>query len=215
LITGFQACLSSGTQQEFKLLAVAQPSGGQSYIPGTQEELDNIQQAAGKYPVTCLEGNKATLESVQNGMRECSWVHFACHGIQIASNPTESALLIAQSSRLTLSSIIKLSIPHADLAFLSACQTATGDKELQEESVHLAAGMLSAGYRSVIATMWTIMDTDAPQVASDVYKYLFKTSPPDASRAAEALHVAVRKLQEESGGKKSFLHWVPYIHIGV
>ncbi|KAJ6529941.1 hypothetical protein DFH09DRAFT_934658, partial [Mycena vulgaris] len=42
---------------------------------------------------------------------------------------------------------------------LSACQTARGAKGLQEESVHLAAGMLLAGYRGVIATMWSIMDT--------------------------------------------------------
>ncbi|KAJ6487356.1 hypothetical protein DFH09DRAFT_841575, partial [Mycena vulgaris] len=41
---------------------------------------------------------------------------------------------------------------------LSACQTARGAKGLQEESVHLAAGMLLAGYRGVIATMWSIMD---------------------------------------------------------
>jgi hypothetical protein len=75
--------------------------------------------------------------------------------------------------------------------------------------------MLSAGYRGVIATMWTIMDNDAPQVASDVYEHLFKVSPPDLARAAEGLHLAIQKLHQRSGGKKSFLHWVPYIHIGV
>lgn len=113
-----------------------------------------------------------------------------------------------------LSSIIKLSLPHAEFAFLSACETATGDKLLEEESVHLAAGMLLAGYRGVIATMWSIMDNDAPQVAGDVYEHLFKTSPPDPTWAAEALHLAVRKLRESSGGK-SFFSWVPFIHVGV
>jgi CHAT domain-containing protein len=116
---------------------------------------------------------------------------------------------------LTLSRIIQLNLPHADFAFLSACQTATGDKKLREESVHLAAGMLVAGYRGVIATMWSIMDNDAPQVAEDVYRHLFKTSPPDSTRAAEALHLAVQNLREGSGRKKSFFHWVPFIHVGV
>lgn len=37
---------------------------------------------------------------------------------------------------------MKHSFPHAELAVLSACQIATGDKELPEEVVHLAAGML-------------------------------------------------------------------------
>jgi hypothetical protein len=40
-------------------------------------------------------------------------------------------------------------------------QTATGSQALQDESVHLAAGMLLAGYRGVIGTTWSIMDNDA------------------------------------------------------
>ncbi|KAJ6614152.1 CHAT domain-containing protein [Mycena sp. CBHHK59/15] len=213
LINGFRP--GSGSQEGLQLLAVTQPSAsGQSYLPGTQEEINHIQlHARGKLPVLRLEEDMATIDSVQKGMRESSWVHFACHGIQDASNPTESALLLAGSSRLTVSSIIRLSLPHADLAFLSACQTATGAEDLQlEESVHLAAGMLLAGYRGVIATMWSIMDNDAPQVAGDVYGHLFEMLPPDPTRAAEALHLAVRRLREE---KKSFFHWVPFIHVGV
>ncbi|KAF8181727.1 TPR-like protein [Mycena galopus ATCC 62051] len=215
LIEGFRP--PSEAQQTFQLLAVSQPSAsGQAYIPGTREEITRIQQLAnGKLPVLSLDGHMATVDSVQQGMRDSRWVHFACHGVQDVSHPTESALLLAGSSRLTLSSIIQLALPHADLAFLSACQTATGDKSLQEEAVHLAAGMLLAGYRSVIATMWTISDRDAPQVASDFYEHLFKTLPPDPAQAAEALHLAVQKLRKDSGTKKSFLNWVPFIHVGV
>ncbi|KAJ6610967.1 CHAT domain-containing protein, partial [Mycena sp. CBHHK59/15] len=146
--------------------------------------------------------------SVVEGMTKCGWVHFACHGVQDRCAPTESALLLTGSSQLTLERTIKLSLPHANLAFLSACQTATGDKELQDESVHLAADMLLAGYRGVVETMWSIMDNDAPQVAADVYEHLFKTSPPDPTQA-------IRNLCERSGGKKSFFRWVPFIHVGV
>ncbi|KAJ6582666.1 CHAT domain-containing protein [Mycena vulgaris] len=216
LIQGFRP--QSNDQPELQLLAVAQPSAtGQLYIPGTRKEINNLEQLAKsrKIPVMRLDENMATVESVQQGMKDSRWVHFASHGVQDRSEPTQSALLLAKSSRLTLAKIIQLSLPYADLAFLSACQTATGDKSLQEESVHLAAGMLLAGYRGVIATMWTIMDNDAPQVASDVYSHLFETSPPDPAGAAEALHLAIRKLRKGSGGKKSFFHWVPFIHVGV
>ncbi|KAJ7922210.1 CHAT domain-containing protein [Mycena leptocephala] len=207
----------SKPQKALQLLAVSQPSAvGQAHIPGTRKELQHIQQFAnGKLPVLQLDQDEATVEYVQQGMRDSSWVHFACHGVQSVSHPTESALLLAGSERLTFSSIIQLVLPHANFAFLSACQTATGDKGLEEESVHLAAGMQLVGYRGVIATMWTIMDEDAPQVASDVYEHLLKVSPPDPARAAEALHLAIRNLREESGGRKSFFHWVPFIHIGV
>ncbi|KAJ7476438.1 CHAT domain-containing protein [Mycena latifolia] len=214
LIQGFRPQPES--QEDLQLLAVTQPSAqGQCYIPGTQKEIKYIQQhAAGKVHVLWLDRHMATIDEVQKGMRKSKWVHFACHGVQSAS-PTESALLLAGSSRLTLSNIIKLSLPNADLAFLSACQTATGSKGLQDESVHLAAGMLLAGYRGVIGTMWSIGDNDAPQVAGDVYAHLLETSPPDSTRAAEALHLAVQKLREQPGAKKSFSHWVPFIHFGV
>ncbi|KAF8180056.1 hypothetical protein K438DRAFT_1451957, partial [Mycena galopus ATCC 62051] len=61
-----------------------------------------------------------TMKKVQKGMKESRWVHFACYGVQ-STSPTGSALLLARSSRLTLSNIIELSLPNADLAFLSAC----------------------------------------------------------------------------------------------
>ncbi|KAJ7136960.1 CHAT domain-containing protein [Mycena epipterygia] len=193
LIQGFRP--QSESQEDLQLLAVTQPlADGQSYIPGTQEEIKCIEQyAKGKVPVLWLDQDTATIGNVQKGMKDSRWVHFACHGVQ-STSPTESALLLAGSSRLTLSNIIELSLPNADLAFLSACQTATGSQELQDESVHLAAGMLLAGYRGVIGTMWSIMDNDAPQVVGDVYAHLLEASPPDPTRAAEALHLAVRKL---------------------
>ncbi|KAF8174788.1 CHAT domain-containing protein [Mycena galopus ATCC 62051] len=206
LIQGFRP--QSKSQAELQVLAIAQPlAEGQSYIPGTQDEIRCIMQhAKGKVHVLELDNNMATIGKAQKGMKDSRWVHFACHGGQ-STSPTESALLLAGSSRLTLSNIIELSLPNADLAFLSACQTATGSQELQDESVHLTAGMLLAGYRGVIGTMWSIMDNDAPQVASDVYAHLLETSPPDPTRAAEALHLAVQKLQEQPGTQKSFLHW--------
>ncbi|KAF8139302.1 CHAT domain-containing protein [Mycena galopus ATCC 62051] len=214
LIQGFRP--HSEPQAGLQVLAITRLSAkGQSYILGTQDEIRRIMQhAEGKVPVLWLDEDMATIEKVQKGMKESRWVHFACHGVQ-STSPTESALLLAGSSRLTLSNIIKLSLPNADLAFLSACQTATGSKDLQDESVHLTAGMLLAGYRGVIGTMWPIMDKDAPQVAGDVYAHLLEASPPDPMRAAEALHLAIRKFREESREKKSFLHWVPFIHFGV
>jgi len=197
--------------RKHQLLAVALPS--ESGLPRTQDELDQVTKRAGNFPILHLVESRATVDEVGKGMEQSSWVHFACHGMQDVSHPTESALRLAGDSRLTLSKIVQLSLPHADLAFLSACQTATGSEDLAEESVHLSAGMMLAGYRGVIATMWSIMDSDAPRVADAVYAGLFNESQPDPTKAAHALHVAVKKLREDS--KKSFLSWVPFIHIGV
>ena len=84
-------------------------------------------------------------------MPKCHWAHLACHGIQGVDSPTESAFILADG-KLELEELIKRPLPHAQ----SACKTATGDLKLAEEAAHLAAGMMLAGYRSVIATMWSI-----------------------------------------------------------
>lgn len=65
---------------------------------------------------------------------------------------------------------------------LSACQTATGDAKLPEEAVHLAAGMLAIGFQSVVGTMWSLGDADAPVVADAFYESLLKR---DADVAAQ------------------------------
>lgn len=196
-----------------QVLAVALPV--ESGLAGTAQELDFIVNRAGSSNVKKLIEEDATIDNVIDGLEESSFVHFACHGVQDATSPNESALLLAKSSRLTLSHLNHLSLLHAQLAFLSACQTATGDEMLVREAVHLAAGMLSVGYRGVIATMWSIMDSDAPLVADEVYAQLFKYSEPDPTKAAHALHNAIKKLIKDSNGTKSFLEWVPFIHIGI
>jgi CHAT domain-containing protein len=38
--------------------------------------------------------------------------------------------------------------------YLSACETAKGDAEQPDQVVHLAATMLFAGFKNVVATMW-------------------------------------------------------------
>jgi CHAT domain-containing protein len=142
-------------------------------------------------------------------MKECNWIHLACHGVQDGIN---SAFLLIDRP-LTLQEIMKQTFSNAELAFLSACETAKGDSELPGEAIHLAAGMMMAGYGSVVATMWSIQDEDGPIVAEKFYKYLIEEADGDSSRAAYALHYAVAHLRETVGEEK-FMRWAPFIHFG-
>lgn len=204
-----------------QLLAIVQPSApGQAPLPGTLKELQYIQarmECTTDVSLTLLKESEATVASVLEKMKmpEVSCVHFACHGVQDIASPTDSGLMLSDG-RLKLSDIIKVSRVQGGLAFLSACQTATGDKALSEEAIHLAAGMLLAGYGGVIATMWSIKDSDAPLVADKVYGRLFQNNHnghPDYRNASRALHEAVQGLRARS--EKSYLSWVPFIHIGL
>ena len=159
---------------------------------GVPREMHIIQDLSSLSPLVSFQEADGTLEDVLAKMAGSDWIHFACHGTQDRNNPLDSGLLLADGRRLKLSDVVRLSRPRGGLAFLSACQTATGDEDLCEEAVHLAAGMLLARYSGVIATMWKIGDSDAPEVARDVYKRLFRDGRlPDDGEAAEALHYAV------------------------
>lgn len=196
------------------ILAIGQVANpGLTKLPETVEELNRIETQARDVRFTRLDGDLATAATVLDAMERHSWVHLACHATQDTTEPTASAFHLC-GGPLALAAIMQKSFKSAGLAFLSACQTAQGDAELPEEAVHLAAGMIMAGYPSVIATMWSIRDKDAPLVAEYFYAELLKGGDPDSRRAAKALHKAVERLRVEVG-EKNFSSWVPYIHLGV
>ncbi|KAF8123155.1 CHAT domain-containing protein [Boletus edulis] len=201
-----------------RLLFVPQPpSDGQIHLQGVARELRLISTVVGNSPsarTTLLESSVGTVEEVLGLMKDADWVHFACHGIQDAAKPTDSGLCLADGRRLKVSDIIGLSRSRGGLAILLACQSAMGDKDLTDEAIHIAAGMLFAGYGGVIGTMWSIRDNFAPVVAREVYEYLFRNGTrPDHRDAARALHEAVGRLRES--GEAPFATWLPFIHVGL
>ncbi|KAF8552759.1 hypothetical protein OG21DRAFT_1498181 [Imleria badia] len=203
---------------DLHLLAVGQPpSDGQSRLPGVDIELEHIRAVIRNSPsarTSLVESSAGTVEEVLSLMKEADWVHFACHGIQDSASATESGLCLADERRLKISDIIALSRPRGGLAFLSACQTAMGDERLTDEAIHIAAGMLFAGYGGVVGTMWSISDKLAPEVARDVYQQLFRNGTrPDYREAARALHEAIGRLRDSGTG--SFVTWLPFIHVGL
>ncbi|KAG8720391.1 hypothetical protein FRC09_009653 [Ceratobasidium sp. 395] len=122
-------------------------------LPWTVVELDQLQEQTKHLPFARLDGPDASPAAVLEEIQRNSWVHFACHASQDIANPMKSALRL-HGGDLDLATITRESINHGKLAFLSACETARGDEGLPEESVHLAAGMILAGFPDVIATMW-------------------------------------------------------------
>jgi CHAT domain-containing protein len=205
---------SEATSRNIRLLVVPQPStDGQVCLASVRGEIDIIRKLASSSPLVDFQEADGTVENVLSKMTETDWVHFACHGTQDRTNPFDSGFLLAHGRRLKLSDIARVSRPHGGLAFLSACHTATGDEQLSEEAIHIAAGILLAGYRGAIATMWSIMDNDAPKVTEDVYESLFGDGKvPDSGQAAEALHHAIERLRDSG---VSFLSWTPFIHVGL
>lgn len=223
--------LAAESQRTQGIGVITQPeSAGLVPIPGVAREAIEIEKAATAVdiPFELLDGSHATVEATTNMILKRSIIHFACHATQDSLKPLDSGVYL-HDTRMTLSTIIQRTASHLtrdapmDLAFLSACQTCTGDQgELADEAAHLAAGMLAAGYRAVVATMWSIRDDLAPEVAKDFYEYLlegaYSSAKPrgDKSGASYALAHAVRRLAERlDSSDASLLAWVPYVHFGL
>lgn len=127
-------------------------------LPFTELELQSIEKLVPSVHLVKLGTGEssATVKDVLSQLPSSHIVHFACHGIQDASLPLDSGLILHDGERLKISEIMKLPMPNASLAFLSACETAMGTENLPDEAIHLAASLLFAGFRGVVATMWYV-----------------------------------------------------------
>jgi CHAT domain-containing protein len=148
------------TTTQFKITAVIEPHAPNcSPLPGATAELEKIAERVPNEWLTRLINT--TAETTQLHVRDSSIVHFACHGVQDLKQPLESGLILSDG-RFKVSDI--MCRPEGDrasddkksmsLAFLSACETAKGDKKVPDEAMHLAATLLFTGFRGIVATMW-------------------------------------------------------------
>jgi CHAT domain-containing protein len=107
--------------------------------------------------VLVSSSESATVADVVDKLPSASIVHLACHGKQDAVDALQSGFALSDGL-LTVSKLMELRLPRAFLAVLSACETAKADATQPDQAVHLAATMLFAGFRSVVATMWYVRD---------------------------------------------------------
>ena len=83
-----------------------------------------------------------------------------------------------------------------------------GEEDYPDEAVHVAAGMLAAGFRDVIGTMWMIYDDTAPSVADIVYREVLEDGQLFVDRIPFALHHAVECLRKQR--PNDFMSWMPF-----
>ena len=143
-----------------KFTVVLEPNAPKcTSLPGAEKESKIIQSHIPGESLTILRSPHGF--EVMEHLQQSAIVHFACHGVNDSDNPLDSGLMLADG-RLTLSEIIRgqddnANVKHVErrmsLAFLSACQTAVGDKDMPDEAMHLAATLLFAGFRGVVGTM--------------------------------------------------------------
>ncbi|KAG8990349.1 hypothetical protein FRB93_003257 [Tulasnella sp. JGI-2019a] len=197
-----------------RLLVIAQAEAeGQAPLPNVEAEVNLIRQLP--TTVTVMEGENCTRDAVSAGLKDAAWAHFSCHGHQHPTKPFESHFsLLSADAPLTLLDIIQNVLPRAELAVLSACHSASGDLSTPNESINLAAGIMFAGFRGAVGTMWAMADEDGPIVAEHFYKYMFRNGPEgvDCRDAAKAMVMGVRELRRR---KVPLSRWINFVHYGI
>lgn len=192
------------------LVVAQQRTSGLSSLPMVEQEVGYLRSTFGGAVALLTEAN-ATIATVTRGLERYGAVHFACHGHQDVDDPSRSGVSL-HDGRLTIADVGRYVGRHAELAFLSSCDTATVDADSPDEVITLAAALQYAGYRHVVGALGPVVDRSASQIAVRVYSGLTGEYGLDPKDAATALHEAVVMSRDEAPNMPSA--WSTIIHAG-
>ncbi|MEU0823038.1 CHAT domain-containing protein [Streptomyces mirabilis] len=195
--------------RERRILAVAMPATpGAPPLPFADREAVALASRFGE--IVTLSGLQATRERVRAEIPEHTWAHFACHGLSDPADPGANRLLLHdhRDRPFTIGEIAGLRLDNAELAYLSACETARAADGLADEAVHLGSAFQLAGYQHVVATLWAIRDDIGAELADNFYAHLLD----EQSGPAAALHHACRNVRQKFGNFPAL--WASHLHIG-
>jgi len=115
---------------------------------------------AARYPdAVFLSGERATVDAVEDAMRHVDVAHLVCHGSFSSQNPMFSSLRLADGPMFVYD-LERLSPPPA-VVVLSACSVGNHATPAGKEILGLAASLLAAGPRAVIAATVPVPDASS------------------------------------------------------
>jgi tetratricopeptide (TPR) repeat protein len=157
-----------------------------------------------------LRNEAATRDAVRAGLARHPWFHFAGHSYQDLLYPARAGLCLGDGD-LSALAIATQRLAGGELAYLSSCEGAVPGTQVPDEPLHLALAFQIAGYRNVIATLWSVSDLGAAKVTQAIYRRLARDGPIDADGTARALRAVILELRDR------YPHeiWAAYLHAGV
>jgi CHAT domain-containing protein len=131
-------------------------------------------------------------------------IHIATHGRFRADNPMFSAIRLGDGY-LTLYDLNRFRLP-AELVTLSGCSTGLNVVAKGDELLGLVRGMLHAGVRTLLLSLWDVQDRSTTELMRAFY-----TGFRDHGDAASALQGAMQELRERQPHP---YYWAPFVLIG-
>jgi len=183
-------------------------------LAGTRGEAAILRTLVGSEGFLEAIGFEANRYTVFNkGLGEYRILHFATHGLVNSVHPELSGLVLslvdregrAQDGFLQAHEIYQLKL-GADLAVLSACQTALGKEIRGEGLMSLTRAFIAAGVPRVVASLWSIPDAATAELMKRFYRGIIK----DGLTPAAALQKAQDSLRKERRWSAPY-YWAGFI----
>ncbi|HEX6719228.1 MAG TPA: CHAT domain-containing tetratricopeptide repeat protein [Pyrinomonadaceae bacterium] len=170
-------------------------SSGPARLTHASEEADAISAMAPRGTTMVAKGFDASRETALSPrLGEYQILHFATHGLLDNEHPELSGIVLTmvdkngvdQNGVMFLHDIYNMDL-SAELTVLSACQTALGKDIKGEGFVGLTHSFISAGSKSVVASLWKVDDRATASLMTDFYQSMLQRgmSPAAALRAAK------------------------------
>jgi len=188
-----------------------------SELPEAEREVKTLGEIYGPQHSKILTGSAAREETVKADAWRYPILHFATHGVLDDNNPLYSRLLLASSTEnddglLEAREIMKLDL-HADLAVLSACQTARGQIGAGEGLIGMSWAFFIAGTSTTVVSQWKVDSASTSRLMVDFHRSLQGTDKQSAVSKAEALRHAALKLMSDPKYRHPFF-WSGFVVVG-
>ena len=167
--------------------------------------LDEVRAVSASLPApSVFVGQDATAGRLRELGRDARYVHVATHGLFRLDNPLFSAIRLGDGE-MSLLDLHQLRL-SADLVTLSGCGTGLSAVVGGDELVGLVRGLLYAGARTVLVTLWDVNDNSASTFMRAFYGQLARDG-----HKGRAMTAAMQEVRE------AWPHpyfWAPFALVG-
>jgi CHAT domain-containing protein len=170
-------------------------------LPYTAEEAAQISAQFPPADVLELSGLNATRARLLSlDWSKYRFIHIATHGVADAQVPGLSALILGsydergdQVDGAVRVADLSLQTLDAEVAVLSACDTALGHEVLSEGLVGIGSTMLARGAHAVVASLWPVSDEIGAHLMTEFYRHLLNESMSPAAALAASMRSVVSR----------------------
>jgi CHAT domain-containing protein len=171
----------------------------------TPSIVEEVRAVAAALPESRLFlGSDATVGQLRAHGGGSRFVHIATHGMFRRDNPMFSSIRLGDGP-LTVYDLYDLRL-SAELVTLSGCGTGLSRVVGGDEQLGLVRGLLYAGARAVLLSLWDAHDSSTSEFMQSFYGHL---------RAGTSKARAVQQAMKEARGRHPHpFYWAPFILVG-